>query len=90
MPVTKGLQESIHDFGEVDEEIELQPLLDDLGRPPAPGPGPRRRDRGPAPGHRGWPERGAGPHLQDHRARADKPLEPALGERVFRIFDLLL
>jgi 2-keto-4-pentenoate hydratase len=33
--VTKGLQESIHDFGEVDEEIELQPLLDDLvARPP--------------------------------------------------------
>lgn len=30
LPVTKGLQESIHEFQRLDEEIELQPLLDDL------------------------------------------------------------
>jgi hypothetical protein len=35
LPITKGLQERIHEFEKVDEEIELQPLLDDLAaRPP--------------------------------------------------------
>lgn len=28
MPITKGLQESIHDFRELDEDIELEPLLE--------------------------------------------------------------
>ena len=30
LPITKGLQESIHDFGDIDEEIELQPILHHL------------------------------------------------------------
>jgi hypothetical protein len=35
LPITKGLQESIHEFRSVDAEIELQPILDDLlARPP--------------------------------------------------------
>jgi hypothetical protein len=35
LPITKGLQESIHDFKEIDEEIGLRPILDDLAaRPP--------------------------------------------------------
>jgi len=35
LPITKGLQESIHDFRDIDEEIELRPILDDLAaRPP--------------------------------------------------------
>jgi hypothetical protein len=35
LPVTKGLQESIHEFGRIDEEVELQPILDQLAaRPP--------------------------------------------------------
>ncbi len=35
LPITKGLQESIHRFEKLDEEIELQPLLDQLtARPP--------------------------------------------------------
>src|SRR6266850_3123528 len=35
LPVTKGLQECIHAFREIDEEIELQPILDHLtSRPP--------------------------------------------------------
>src|SRR5690349_18479635 len=28
LPITKGLQESIHAFRSIDEEIELQPILD--------------------------------------------------------------
>jgi hypothetical protein len=35
LPITKGLQESIHQFRRIDEEVELQPILDELAaRPP--------------------------------------------------------
>ena len=35
LPITKGLQERIHEFRTIDEQIELQPILDHLAaRPP--------------------------------------------------------
>jgi len=35
LPITKGLQESIHQFQRIDEEVELRPILDELAaRPP--------------------------------------------------------
>ena len=35
LPITKGLQESVHAFQKLDEEIELRPILDHLAaRPP--------------------------------------------------------
>src|ERR1700730_10511658 len=35
LPITKGLQERIHEFRRIDEQIELQPILDHLAaRPP--------------------------------------------------------
>jgi hypothetical protein len=35
LPITKGLQESMHAFRRLDEEIELQPILDQIAvRPP--------------------------------------------------------
>src|SRR5947209_18335485 len=35
LPITKGLQERIHEFRTLDEEIELQPIFDHLAaRPP--------------------------------------------------------
>ena len=35
LPITKGLQERIHEFGKLDEEVELQLILDQLAtRPP--------------------------------------------------------
>jgi hypothetical protein len=35
LPITKGLQERIHEFRSMDEQIELQPILDHLtARPP--------------------------------------------------------
>ncbi|MER7673644.1 DUF1931 family protein [Kitasatospora sp. NPDC096128] len=37
LPVTKGLQESIHAFEKLDEGIELRPLLDQLAARPALG-----------------------------------------------------
>ena len=35
LPITKGLQESMHAFRELDEEIELRPLLDRMAARPA-------------------------------------------------------
>jgi hypothetical protein len=34
LPITKGLQESMHRFRKLDEEIELQPILDQLANRP--------------------------------------------------------
>jgi hypothetical protein len=34
LPITKGLQERIHEFGRIDEQIELQPILDHLAALP--------------------------------------------------------
>lgn len=34
LPITKGLQESIHDFERIDQEVELQPILDQLAARP--------------------------------------------------------
>ena len=35
LPITKGLQQTIHEFNEIGEQIELQPILDQLtARPP--------------------------------------------------------
>jgi hypothetical protein len=34
LPITKGLQESIHEFRKIDEEIALKPILDALARHP--------------------------------------------------------
>src|SRR4051794_4983776 len=35
LPITKGLQESIHEFKEIDEEIDLQSILDYITARPA-------------------------------------------------------
>jgi hypothetical protein len=34
LPITKGLQERIHEFERLDEEVELQPILDGLAALP--------------------------------------------------------
>ena len=33
-PITKGLQERIHEFGNIDEQIELKPIIDHLAALP--------------------------------------------------------
>ena len=35
LPITKGLQESIHRFRAIDEEVELKPILEQLATHPA-------------------------------------------------------
>lgn len=34
LPVTKGLQESVHNFRRMDQDIELQPILDEIAARP--------------------------------------------------------
>ncbi|WP_055489193.1 DUF1931 family protein [Streptomyces sp. TP-A0356] len=34
LPITKGLQESIHKFRQLDEEVELKPILEQLAKHP--------------------------------------------------------
>ncbi|MFF0117489.1 DUF1931 family protein [Streptomyces prasinus] len=35
LPITKGLQESIHHFRKIDQEVELKPILEQLATHPA-------------------------------------------------------
>jgi hypothetical protein len=34
LPITKGLQESIHSFEKLEQDIEIQPILEQLAAPP--------------------------------------------------------
>jgi hypothetical protein len=87
LPITKGLQESIHEFRSLDAEIELQPILDDLlARPPL-----AYSDETEA----RFPEIAGG--LSVALARSFKIIDPNVKnpqseqwERSFRIFDLLM
>jgi hypothetical protein len=89
LPITKGLQESIHEFRSLDAEIELQPILDDLlARPPL---DLAYSDETEA----RFPEIAGG--LSVALARSFKIIDPNVKnpqseqwERSFRIFDLLL
>jgi hypothetical protein len=89
LPITKGLQESIHEFRKLDAEIELKPIVDHLiARPPLdPVCGEETGAR--------LPEVAGG--LSVALARTFKIIDPNLKnpqsehwERSFRIFDLLL
>jgi hypothetical protein len=89
LPITKGLQESIHQFRKLDEQIELQPILDRLADLPELDLlySDEVRDR--------LPEVVGG--LSVALARTFKIIDPDAThltsepwERAFRIFDLLL
>ncbi|MEU6039219.1 DUF1931 family protein [Actinomadura sp. NPDC047616] len=89
LPVTKGLQECIHEFRKLDEEVKLEPLLERLAKHP-----PLElmvADETEA----GLPQIAGG--LTVALARACKLIDPKLKnphtehwERVARVFDLLL
>lgn len=89
LPITKGLQECIQVFREIDEDIELQSILDRLAiRPPL--------GRTLSPGTEAELPRIIG-GLSVALARSFKIIEPGLKnpaakhwERSFRVFDLLL
>jgi hypothetical protein len=89
LPVTKGLQECVHDFREIDADVELRPILENLStRPPL----------DPAVGEEteaGLPEIAGGLTLA--LARAFRIIDPdrrnpgsEQWERTLRLFDLLV
>ena len=89
LPVSKGLQESIHDFRELDEDIELKPIMEQLAVwPPLDvALSERTQDR--------LPDIVGG--LSVALARTFKIIDPSLKNpqtrewgQVFRIFELLL
>jgi len=90
LPITKGLQEHIQQFEDIDEDVELQPIRDELIRHP-----PSTWITAPRPRPGSFPSivGGIGVAL----ACSFKIIEPGLKnpmtehwERSYRIFDLLL
>lgn len=67
LPITKGLQESVHKFQKLDEEIELAPLLDQWGRTTAAGNSHCGVNAGQTACPGRWTERGARAFLPDCR-----------------------
>jgi hypothetical protein len=89
LPITKGLQESIQNFEQLDEEIEPKPILDELTIRPPLDLDFSKETEAQFPGIVGG--------LSVALARSLKFIEPGLKnpmtehwERAFRIFDLLL
>jgi hypothetical protein len=89
LPVTKGLQERIHEFRKLDEEIELRPLLERLAKHPPLDLVVAEETEQTLPGIAGG--------LTVALARAFKLIDTKLKnphtehwERVARVFDLLL
>ena len=82
LPITKGLQESIHRFEKLDEEIELQPLLDQLTAPPALGRGPLRGDRATTAADRRRVERSAGANFRHGRTGPQEPRHSPMDSRL--------
>jgi hypothetical protein len=89
LPITKGLQECVHEFRRIDEEVDLGPLLDWLARYPPldASPSDETEER--------LPEIVGG--LSVALARSFKIIDPETKnprteqwDRVTRIFDLLL
>lgn len=89
LPLTKGLQESVHDFERMDEEVELRPILEQLAALPPLDLAYSEETEARLPGLVGGLSLGL--------ARTFKVIDPALKnpqtkhwERAFQIFDLLL
>jgi hypothetical protein len=89
LPITKGLQETIHDFRGMDEAAEVRPMLEEIVAIPPQELAYSEETEG------RLPEIAGGLSLA--LARAFKIIEPRLKnpqtehwERAFRIFDLLL
>lgn len=77
LPITNGLQKCIEEFRKFDEEVELDPILDQLAALP-PLDALRRGVGGAVFGDHRRPERGAGALVQNRRSEAEKSNQRAL------------
>jgi hypothetical protein len=89
LPITKGLQESVHGFKRMDEEVELRPILEQLANLPPLDLAYSEETEARLPGIVGGLSLGL--------ARTFKIIDPKVKnpqtehwERVFQVFDLLL
>ena len=80
LPITKGLQESIHGFTKLDEQIELEPILE--GRTQLPPLDLEYGEETPFEATAGvwWTERRARSGLQNRRSASQKSPDAALGD----------
>ncbi|MDX6379181.1 MAG: hypothetical protein QOI57_205 [Rubrobacteraceae bacterium] len=89
LPITKGLQESVHGFKRMDEEVELRPILEQLANLPPLDLAYSEETEARLPGIVGGLSLGL--------ARTFKVIDPKVKnpqtehwERVFQVFDLLV
>jgi hypothetical protein len=82
LPITKGLQESIHGFTKLDEQIELEPILEGPHAAAAARSRVRRRDPFEATVGVWWTERRARAGLQNRRSGSQKSPDAALGDHL--------
>jgi hypothetical protein len=79
LPITKGLQESVHAFRKLDQEVELEPILESLAALPPLDLACSVETDARLSEIAGATELGPRPHLQDHRSRSQEPAVRALG-----------
>jgi Domain of unknown function (DUF1931) len=89
LPITRGLQESVHDFERMDEEVELRPILEQLAALPPLDLVYSEETEARLPGIVGGLSLGLARTLKVLDTKLKNP-QTEHWERAFRIFDLLL
>ena len=82
LPITKGLQESMHQFEKLEEEIELQPILESLAARPPLDVTLDEETAGPAPADLRRHQRRTGQDVQVHRRRVEGRTHRRMGTDV--------
>jgi hypothetical protein len=82
LPVTKGLQESVHAFERLEEEIELRPILESLSARPPLDAAPADDTQAGLPLFFGGHQRRPGPDVQVHRRRPQGRAHRRMGTHV--------
>jgi hypothetical protein len=72
LPITKGLQESIHEFRRIDADVELAPILEHLAARPPLDVALSEETAGTTRPNRGGRQRGVGPGIHDPRPRCEE------------------
>ncbi|WP_455753629.1 DUF1931 family protein [Streptomyces hirsutus] len=81
LPITKGLQESVHGFRRLDEEVELKPILEQLAAHPPPRQDTRSGDRRALPREHRRSQRRPRRDVQNHISGRQEPADQPLGGR---------
>ena len=82
LPLTKGLQDSMHAFERMDEDIEIEPILEDLAARPPLDVSLDDDTQARLPLDLRWHQRRAGQDVPAHRPRAEAGAHRGMGPRV--------